>query len=62
MRGQTERRREDRQSKQQQAFRRVLRDVARDENHGVTKARHGRGMPSKYEPGVRKQFMQACVK
>ncbi len=29
--GQTERRRDDRQSKQQQAFRRVLRDVARDD-------------------------------
>ena len=31
MRGKTERDREDRQSKQQQAFRRVLRDVARDD-------------------------------
>ena len=31
MRGDTERRREDRQSKQQQEFRRVLRDVARDD-------------------------------
>ena len=31
MRGDTEREREDRQSKQQQEFRRVLRDVARDD-------------------------------
>jgi hypothetical protein len=31
MRGDTDRQREDRQSKQQQAFRRVLRDVARDD-------------------------------
>jgi hypothetical protein len=31
MRGDTERQREDRQSKQQQAFRRILRDVSRDD-------------------------------